>query len=164
MSKNQCKRVDVVTIRVQRMELVKESSFLYQSLGEKRKVTSPKNAFDLVKDMYKGLDREMMIAAYLNTKNEPLAVSKISIGSLDSSIVHPREILKAAILSNANSFIIYHNHPSGDCYTASKEDLEITKRLKKAGELIGIKLIDHLIVYEDRYMSMKENNYIFRGE
>ena len=132
MSKNQCKRVDVVTIRVQRMELVKESSFLYESQGEKRKVSSPKNAFDLVKDMFKGLDREFLIAAYLNTKNEPLTVSKISIGSLNSSIVHPREILKAAILSNANSFVLYHNHPSGDYATPSKEDLDITKRVKEA--------------------------------
>jgi DNA repair protein RadC len=159
MSKNQRKRVDVVTVRIERMEMVKESSFLYESDGERRKVSSPKQAFDLVKNMFKGLDREMMVAAYLNTKNEPLAVSKISVGSLSTSIVHPREILKAAILSNAAGFILYHNHPSSnlDC---SKEDMNVTKRVKEAGEIIGINLIDHLIIYEDRFMSMKENHYI----
>lgn len=102
-----------------------------------------------------------MVAAYLNTKNEPIAVSKISIGSLNASIVHPREILKAAILSNAASFILFHNHPSGGCLNPSKEDITITKRIKEAGELIGIDLIDHLIVYEDRFISFKENSYVF---
>ncbi len=113
MTKNQRKRVNIVTIvtiRINRMDLVKENSFLYESEGEKRRITNSRNAFDLVKDMFRGLDREVMIASYLNTKNEPMAVSKISIGSFNTSIVHPREILKIAILSNAASFIIYHNH------------------------------------------------------
>lgn len=161
MSRNQRKRVDIVTIRMSKLELVKESSFFYESGGERRKIISPRNAFDLVENMFKGLDREMVVAAYLNTKQEPLAISKISIGSLNSSIVHPREILKAAILSNAASFILYHNHPSGDYRTPSKEDISITKRIKEAGEVIGIQLLDHLIVYEDKFMSMKEHNYLF---
>ena len=159
MRKNQRKRVDIVTIKMSKMELVKEGSFLYESDGEKRKINSPRNAFDLVKEMFKGLDREMMVAAYLNTKNEPISVSKISIGSLNSSVVHPREILKAAILSNAASFIIYHNHPSGNT-SPSKEDIEVTKRIKEASKVIGIDLIDHLIVYEDKFMSFKESGIV----
>lgn len=160
MTKNQRKRVNIVTIRINRMDLVKENSFLYESEGEKRRITNSRNAFDLVKDMFRGLDREVMIASYLNTKNEPMAVSKISIGSLNTSIVHPREILKIAILSNAASFIIYHNHPSGDYLTPSREDISITKRIKEAGKIVGINLLDHLIIYEDKFMSMNENGYI----
>ncbi|SHJ92794.1 JAB domain-containing protein [Paramaledivibacter caminithermalis] len=161
MSKNQRKRVDVVTVRLEKMELVKESSFLYESDGERRIVSTPRQAFDLVKDMFKGADREIMIAAYLNTKNEPLAISKISIGSLNSAVIHPREIFKAAILANSASFILYHNHPSGNV-NPSKEDIEITKRIKKAGEIIGIDLVDHLVVYseDNNYLSMRENQYI----
>lgn len=101
------------------------------------------------------------MAAYLNTKNEPQSVSKISIGSLNYSVVHPREILKVAILSNSASFIIFHNHPSGSYLVPSEEDISITKRIKEAGEVVGIKLMDHLIIYEDKFMSMKENNYGF---
>lgn len=156
----QRKRVEIVTIKISNMKMVKESSFLYESDGERRKVKSPKQAFDLVKHMFKGLDREMMVATYLNTKNEPLAVSTISIGSLNGSIVHPREIFKVAILSNAANFIIYHNHPSGDYAHPSKEDIIVTRRLKEVGEIIGINLNDHLIIYEDSYMSMKKNNYM----
>lgn len=160
MSKNQRKRVDIVTVKIERMELVKESSFLYESGGERRTVTTPQQAFDLVKDMFKGADREMMIVAYLNTKNQPVAVSKVSVGSLNSSIAHPREILKAGVLNNSASFIIFHNHPSGNYKTPSKEDISITKRVKEAGDIVGIKLLDHLIVYEDKFMSMKENHYV----
>lgn len=161
LRKNKRKRVDIVNIRMTKMEIVKESSFLYEADGENRRVTTPENAFDLVKNMFKGLDREIFVAAYLNTKNEPTAISKISVGSLNNSIVHPREVLKIAIISNANSFIIYHNHPSGDYKNPSKEDIKITNRLKEAGEIVGINLIDHLLIYEDNFTSMKENNYIF---
>lgn len=159
--KNQRKRVSIVTVRLREMELIKESSFLYQSKEKSRKIKSSYDAFLLVKDFFKGLDKEMFIAAHLNTKNEPIAVSKVSIGSLNSSIVHPREVMKELILSNASSFIIYHNHPSSNYDEPSIEDLEITKRLKKASDIIGINLQDHLIIYEDSYMSFKENGYVF---
>ncbi|MDR7871330.1 MAG: JAB domain-containing protein [Tissierellaceae bacterium] len=156
-SNKQRKRVDIVTIRLSNMELIKEGSFLYESGEQRRLITSPRNAFDLVKDMFIGLDREIVVAAYLNTKNEPIAVSQISVGSLNSSIVHPREVMKAAILSNAASFIVCHNHPSGNP-APSKEDIDITNRLKEVGEIVGIRLMDHIIIgSHDKYRSLKED-------
>ena len=156
MKKTSRKRVDIVSIRLKEMELVREKSILYSSLSDysTRAITSPEDAYSLVENIFEGQDRELFVAAYLNTKNEPTAISIISIGSLNSSIVHPREIYKPAILANANSCIVYHNHPSGNPLP-SQEDINITKRLKEASEIIGIKLLDHLII-GDWNVSMKE--------
>jgi DNA repair protein RadC len=101
-------------------------------------------------------DREQFFLLCLNTKNEPTALHTVSIGSLDASIVHPREVFKVAILSNAASVIVAHNHPSGDP-TPSKEDIQVTRKLQEAGELLGITLLDHVIVgTEGAYTSLKE--------
>ena len=91
----------------------------------------------------------------LNTKNKIVGVHTISIGSLNASIVHPREVFKAAMLNNANSIICLHNHPSGDP-KPSQEDIKITRRLVEAGEIIGIEVLDHIIIGEQSYLSMKE--------
>jgi DNA repair protein RadC len=90
----------------------------------------------------------------LNTKNKIVGVHTISIGSLNATIVHPREVFKAALLNNAAAIICIHNHPSGDP-EPSKEDIEITRRLVEAGEILGIRVLDHVIIGE-RYLSMKE--------
>lgn len=95
----------------------------------------------------------------INTKNKPTAIHTVSIGTLNSTVVHPREIFKAAILSNAASIILAHNHPSGDP-TPSKEDIGITKRLVDAGELLGITVMDHIIIGENNYVSMKKRSLI----
>lgn len=105
-------------------------------------------------------DREQFFLICLNVKNEPTAIHTVSIGSLDSSIVHPRETFKAAVLANASSIIVAHNHPSGDP-TPSQPDLEVTKRLQEAGELLGIPVLDHIIVgTEGAYVSLKEGGYM----
>ena len=127
MEKEFNKRVDIVSIK-----MVKEKSIKY----EKRKITSPSDAEILCRNFLDDSDREKLIAISLDTKNQPTNINVVSIGSLNSSIVHPREVFKLAILSNANSIIISHNHPSGDP-TQSREDINITKRLKECGELIG---------------------------
>lgn len=101
----------------------------------------------------------MLIVCCLNTKNEPTSISTVSVGSLNSSIVHPREVFKTAVMSNAASIIIAHNHPSGDI-TPSKEDKDITLRLKEAGDIIGIKLLDHIIIGDRNYLSLKEKGHI----
>jgi len=93
-------------------------------------------------------DREQMTVVYLGTKNQPLGKSIVSVGSLNNSIIHPREVFKGALLSNACSIVLVHNHPSGDC-TPSLEDDVITERIKAAGQLLGIKLLDHVIVGPD---------------
>ena len=141
------KRVYVVTVR-----LVKESSLMY----EPRFVNIPLDAVHLVEDFLAYSDREKVVAICLDVKNQPTAISTISMGTLNSSLVHPREVFKTAILSNAAGFILDHNHPSGDL-TPSKDDLNVTKRLKEAGDLMGIDLLDHIIVGDGkRYTSFRE--------
>jgi DNA repair protein RadC len=147
--KMQAKRVGIVTLK-----MVKESSILYKE----RSVKSPEDAYRLFKPFLEEADREMFLVACLNTKNQPTAINVCHIGSLNSSIVHPREVMKAAILSNSASILVAHNHPSNDV-TPSREDIEVTNRLKQAGELIGIDLIDHLIVGGDNYLSLKEKGH-----
>ena len=141
------KRVDVVSVK-----LVRESSVMY----EPRYINTPQDAVHLVEDFLAYSDREKVVAICLDVKNQPTAISTISMGTLNSSLVHPREVFKTAILSNAAGFILAHNHPSGDL-TPSKDDMTATKRLQEVGELIGIDLLDHIIVGDGkRYTSFRE--------
>ncbi len=144
------KRVDVV-----KLQLVKEKSFLYSP----RKISCPEDAMNLIQYLVDSSDREIFVVIALDTKNQPVSANICSVGSLNASIVHPREVFKMAILSNAASIIIGHNHPSGDV-TPSKEDIEITKRLKEAGNILGIKVLDHVIVGYNSYKSLKEESFI----
>jgi DNA repair protein RadC len=113
-------------------------------------------ATEFIKDM----DREHMILMCVDTKNKITSISNISIGSLNSAIIHPREVFKVAILSNAASIIIAHNHPSGDT-TPSTEDINITNRLKECSKILGIELLDHIIVgNDDDFMSFKREGLI----
>ena len=147
---NVTKRINIVSIK-----LVKESSFLYQTLT----ISSPKDAYEMIKDQLQDLDREQFIIACLNTKNEPTNISVVSVGSLNKAIVHPREVFKTAILSNAASIMAFHNHPSGET-TPSQQDIQLTNRLVGAGELLGIKLLDHLIIGDGAFTSLKEKGYL----
>lgn len=119
---------------------------------------SPADIARIFMDEMKHYDKEHFKAAFLNTKNQILKVVTVSIGSLNASIVHPREILKPAISVSAASIVLVHNHPTGDP-APSREDVEFTKRFAKCGELIGIALLDHVIIGADRYQSLKEGGY-----
>ena len=143
----QAKRVDIVQVK-----MVKERSVLYSA----RRIQSTSDADELVRQFLDELDREAMIVVALNTKSEPTCLQVISIGSLSASIVHPREVFKVAILSNAYSILLAHNHPSGDT-TPSQEDIKLTKRIKNASDIMGVSLLDHLIIGSDGYYSFKEN-------
>ena len=143
---NIAKRINIVSIK-----MVKESSFLYQT----RQILSPNDAYEMIKEQLEGLDREQFIIACLNTKNEPTNISVVSVGSLNKAIVHPREVFKTAILSNAASVMAFHNHPSGET-TPSQQDIQLTNRLYEVGELLGIKLLDHLIIGDRTFTSLKE--------
>ncbi|MFR5115411.1 JAB domain-containing protein [Turicibacter sanguinis] len=147
---NVAKRINIVSIK-----MVKESSFLYQT----RTISSPKDAYEMIKDQLQDLDREQFIIACLNTKNEPTNISVVAVGSLNKAIVHPREVFKTAILSNAASVMAFHNHPSGET-TPSQQDIQLTNRLYEAGELLGIKLLDHLIIGDGTVTSLKEKGYL----
>jgi len=124
---------------------------------DKVKVTSPEIVANILMDEMKLLNKEHFNIVILDTKNQIISIENISIGTLNASIVHPRDVYKAAIQKNANAIILVHNHPSGDV-TPSGEDLNITKRLVEAGNLMGIKVLDHLIIGSDIFLSMKEKN------
>ena len=147
---NVAKRINIVSIK-----MVKESSFLYQT----RQILSPNDAYEMIKEQLEGLDREQFIIACLNTKNEPTNISVVAVGILNKAIVHPREVFKTAILSNAASIMAFHNHPSGET-TPSQQDIQLTNRLYEAGELLGIKLLDHLIIGDGTFTSLKEKGYL----
>ena len=129
-------------------------------------VFGPEDIADIFRQVFKNRDRELFTMLALDTKHRVIGANVVSQGTLDVNIVHPREVFKTAILLNASGIAVCHNHPSGNI-TPSREDLETTKRLIKAGALLGIPVLDHLIVGWEmdgnfRYYSFKEqNNNIF---
>ncbi len=124
---------------------------------EKPVVKSPEDVVSIVKSQLKGKKKEHFLVLCLDTRNNVINCRAISMGSLDTSIVHPREVFKEAISSSAASVILVHNHPSGDP-GPSKEDIELTKRLAKAGEIMGIEVLDHIIVCDKSHSSLKAKN------
>jgi DNA repair protein RadC len=107
----------------------------------------------------RSLKQEHLKVIMLNTKNVVIFIKDVSVGSLNSSIVHPREVFCDAIRKSSASIVICHNHPSGDP-TPSNEDVNITYRLKECGKLLGIDLLDHLIIGNGRYISLKEKGIV----
>lgn len=145
------KRVNVVSV-----QLVREKSLAYET----NVVKCPQDASEIAQKFLEGTDREHFVVMCLDTKNKVNAINTVSIGSLNSCPVHPREVFKAAILSNSSSVILIHNHPSGDP-TPSREDSEVTKRLAEAGKIMGIEVFDHVVVGENgRYVSLKEKGVL----
>jgi DNA repair protein RadC len=128
-------------------------------VGEKPKrvLKSPEDVVAEVRSRLKGKKKEHFWVICLDTRNRLINCKPVSIGSLDTSIVHPREVFKEAVSSSAASVIFVHNHPSGDP-EPSKEDIELTKRLAKAGEIVGIDVLDHIIVCDKSYLSLKAKN------
>ncbi|MBU8732553.1 DNA repair protein RadC [Cytobacillus oceanisediminis] len=125
-----------------------------------KKICSPSDAANIAVKFIGDEDREVFLVLCLNTKNEVVGAHRCHIGSIDSSIVHPREVYKSAILNNSRSIIVAHNHPSYEL-TPSREDIEVTKRLVEAGRILGIELLDHLIVNgKGQSVSLKEKGYI----
>ena len=112
-----------------------------------------------VMDELRKKDREHFMCVYLDSQNRMLGIETVSIGTLNSSIVHQREVFKGALLANAYSIMLLHNHPSGET-GASEQDKEITKKLIQSGEILGIKVLDHIIVGADKYLSMKRERLI----
>lgn len=121
----------------------------------RRAVCSPEEAADLLKPHLRDAAKENFVALLLDSKNMVIREEAISVGSLDSSIVHPREVFKTAIAASAASVIVAHNHPSGDP-TPSPEDRRVTARLVESGKLLGIDVVDHLIIGDGRWVSMRE--------
>jgi len=122
-----------------------------------KELTDPEKVFKFMRSRVKDYHKEHFYMIALNTRN--LTVSEVSIGTLDSSLVHPREVFSEAIKSKAASVIFIHNHPSGDP-KPSEDDLVITKKLIKAGEILGIVVTDHIIITRNNYFSLKDQGLI----
>lgn len=122
-------------------------------------IRSPKDVFDLLEPDFRYQTKEHFTCLFLNTKNHLIFREVVSIGSPNAAIVHPREVFRAAIKRFSASLICAHNHPSGDS-TPSSEDIILTKRLKEAGEIIGIEVLDHVIIGGSRFCSLKEHGHI----
>lgn len=131
-------------IPVYHVELVRDRSI---KVEPRPSIHNPDDVVTILQDELLKSDREKLVCLFLNTKNVIIGMDIVSIGSLTASIAHPREIFKAAILKNAASIILSHGHPSGDP-TPSREDIQMTERVSKAGEILGIKLLDHIIIGE----------------
>jgi DNA repair protein RadC len=122
--------------------------------GDEPRVGSPAEAFHLVRDL-KTARKEHLVALYLDAQNRLLLRETVSIGSLNTTRTHPREVLQPAIVHGALAFVLAHNHPSGSL-DASRDDIEFTRTMARAGELMGISLYDHLIVSRRGYLSLRE--------
>ncbi|MBM6840769.1 JAB domain-containing protein [[Clostridium] spiroforme] len=141
------------------LKLYKEKSIPYF----KNQITDPKKAFRIIKDFIGNMDREVLGTIMLNSAKEVNAIEIVSIGTLNATLVSPREIFKGAILSNADSIMIFHTHPSGNV-EPSQADLDVTTMLNKVASIIGINLIDHIIVGDDRYYSLATEGYEFGSD
>jgi DNA repair protein RadC len=122
-------------------------------------VRSPEDAAMYLMEDLRYLQKEQFVCLFLNTKNQIICQETLSVGSLNASIVHPREVFRAAIRHGSATLICAHNHPSGDP-TPSPEDLNITRRLKEVGELIGIPLMDHIVIGERKFVSLKQRGFM----
>jgi DNA repair protein RadC len=125
----------------------------------RRKIRSPADVYSLLYPRMREQKRERLVALLLDTKNQVLREEVISIGSLNANIVHPREVFKAALMESCASVILSHNHPSGDP-TPSREDIAVTEKLIEGGKLLGIDVLDHVVIGEGRYVSLKDEGYV----
>ena len=145
---------------VQILAAVEVGKRLYRQHSEGRySIRSPEDAAAYLMTDMSSLTQEHFVVLFMNVKNEVLHKQTIFIGSLNSSIVHPREIFREAVKRSAASIIVAHNHPSGNP-SPSPEDIEVTKRLIEAGSIMGIELLDHVIIGDHRFISLKEKGYM----
>jgi len=130
-----------------------------QDIQQKDLIKSPDDVKNIVMEEMRYFDREHFRVLYLDRKGGLLDMQDISVGGLHSSIVHPREVFKIAVRKSAASIILVHNHPSGDP-TPSREDVEITRRLIEAGDIMGIAVLDHIVIGDNTYCSLKTKGLI----
>ncbi|MBB3109898.1 DNA repair protein RadC [Paenibacillus phyllosphaerae] len=123
--------------------------------GEVYTIRKPQDAADYMMEELRYLKKEHFVCLFLNTKNHVIGKETLSIGTLNASLVHPREVFRAAIKCSSASIICLHNHPSGDP-SPSPEDIALTRRLQEAGELMGIDILDHVVIGDNRFVSLKE--------
>src|SRR5262245_21591825 len=133
-----------------------------QGYGPRRQFRDAQSVYAAFRERFLRADREEFVVLLLDAKSKLLGFHVVSVGSLTSSLVHPREVYKIAILGNAAAIILLHNHPSGDP-TPSAEDLHITQRLCQIGEVLGIRVLDHVVIGDGRYVSFVDDGYFPRS-
>ncbi|WDL99186.1 JAB domain-containing protein [Alicyclobacillus sp. ALC3] len=145
------KRVDFVSLK-----MIKESSLLYA----RRQVRCAEDAVSLAAQFLEDCDREQFVVIALDTKHQPTRIQVVSVGSLDATIVHPREVFKIAVLANSSAIVCLHCHPSG-IPAHSPEDAAVTKRLCESGKILGIDVLDHIIIGDQgRFESLKAKGLV----
>lgn len=156
------KNVDATkTIRLRSIKSVFTTRVIRESAPaylDHKRFTAPQQVYELFIDLIPET-KEHFISLHLDGKNRIVCMDTVSIGSLNQSLVAPREVFKSAVLSSAAAVILVHNHPTGDP-TPSKEDISITKRLKECGDLLGITVLDHIIVGDGAYVSFVEKGLL----
>lgn len=130
-----------------------------EPIAVRRSLCTPKDAAALLQELLQDEPSEVFGMLCLTTKHRVIAYHEVSRGTLDSTLVHPREVFKAAVVANAAAIVIAHNHPSGDP-TPTADDLAVTRRLVATGDLLGIAVLDHIVVGEGRYYSFKEGCHL----
>jgi DNA repair protein RadC len=146
------------TTSLYRLQLIREANYPY----DLSQLSRSSDAAKFFRPLFAGIDREQMAVAFLDAKHRVIGVGVVSIGSLTASIVHPREVYKPAIVANAAAILICHNHPSGQP-EPSPEDHSLTERLTQAGEILGIRLLDHVILGESDFFSFVDNSVLRRS-
>lgn len=136
------------------------NDLLYSRSAERPSITSPKDAYEILKGFLEPLDHEELWVAVLDTRNRVMALVSLYRGSVNSSQIRVAEVFRKAILENAPAIVLAHNHPSGDP-SPSPDDIAITKELVKAGKLLDIQVLDHLVIGQDRFVSLKERDLGF---
>ena len=150
------------TVKLKQIKAVFEKTIVSEEISTylppDTRYTTPSQIFDAFRFLMNET-KEYFLTLHLNGKNQISCVDVVSIGSLNQSIVHPREVFKTALLSSAAAIILVHQHPTGDP-TPSSEDISITRRLKEAGEILGIRILDHCIIGQDSYISFVERGLL----
>jgi DNA repair protein RadC len=124
-----------------------------------RRVRDAAQVYEAFRNEFEQLDREMFVALLLDGKNQVLGFNVVSVGSLTAALVHPREVFKPAILANAAALILVHNHPSGDP-EPSAEDKAITERLRHAADIVGIRIVDHVVIGDGIFRSFADEHLL----
>lgn len=124
--------------------------------GPRTLISSPGDAGNLLMEEMRHLEQEHFKVIHLGVKNQVLGVDLVSVGTVGSSLVHPREVFKNSIRRNATGVILVHNHPSGDP-TPSREDVQVTRRIADAGRILGIEVVDHIVIGDRRFTSLRES-------
>ena len=145
-----------MNISVFRLSLIKDHAMPYAKAAH---VLSPQDVYELITEYLQGTDREHFIVLFLDSESKVIGINTVSIGTLTESLVHAREVFKGAILANAASIIVVHNHPSGTAL-ASEADIMVTTKLKESGRILGIPIDDHVVIGEETFFSFKQQGLL----